>query len=297
MRIADALHRAARRLRAIVDRLRRRSLALAAAGLGTLACDHGATRLDLTAPAVAVAPPVDAGPVAVAPPPAEEPIGRFQMTFYFIIHEAEMTPANDNAVAPPDAGVEGAEVTLAAAAPGGDLVPLNDQACRPLAHVTRAFAAQVQLQGTGKLRDGRLVNVATRCQCGRPCFHIVAASKEWGTGGSGKPLSPFRSVAVDPAVVPLGTTLYIPALDGVRMPGPRGVGGFIHDGCVIAVDTGGGIDGHQLDLFVGRRAYYKALARKGGSHGWAKSVEVWRGRGRCEYMGAGKVRRAAAGGT
>jgi 3D (Asp-Asp-Asp) domain-containing protein len=176
-------------------------------------------------------------------------------------------------------------------------VPLNDQHCRPLAHVTRAFAAQVQLQGTGKLRDGRLVNVATRCQCGRPCFHIVAASKEWGTGGSGKPLSPFRSVAVDPAIVPLGTTLYIPALDGVRMPGPRGVGGFIHDGCVIAVDTGGGIDGHQLDLFVGRRAYYKALARKGGSHGWAKSVEVWRGRGRCEYMGAGKVRRAAAGGT
>lgn len=309
MRIADALHRAARRLRAIVDRLRRRSLALAAAGLGVLACDHGATRLDLTAPAVAVAPAIDAGlEVAPPPPPAEEPIGRFQMTFYFIIHEAEMTPANDNAVAgsavagsavagAPDAGVDSTEVTLAAAGPGGDLVPLNDQRCRPLAHVTRAFADQVQLQGTGKLRDGRLVNVATRCQCGRPCFHIVAASKEWGTGGSGKPLSPFRSVAVDPAIVPLGTTLYIPALDGVRMPGPRGVGGFIHDGCVIAVDTGGGIDGHQLDLFVGRRAYYKALARKGGSHGWAKSVEVWRGRGRCEYMGAGKVRRAAAGGT
>jgi hypothetical protein len=100
MRIADALHRAARRLRAIVDRLRRRSLALAAAGLGVLACDHGATRLDLTAPAVAVAPAIDAGlEVAPPPPPAEEPIGRFQMTFYFIIHEAEMTPANDNAVA------------------------------------------------------------------------------------------------------------------------------------------------------------------------------------------------------
>jgi hypothetical protein len=114
------------------------------------------------------------------------------MTFYFIIHEAEMTPANDNAVAgpavagsagAPDAGVDSTEVTLAAAGPGGDLVPLNDQHCRPLAHVTRAFADQVQLQGTGKLRDGRLVNVATRCQCGRPCFHIVAASKEWGTGG------------------------------------------------------------------------------------------------------------------
>lgn len=292
MRIADALHRAARRLRAIVERLRRRSMALAAAGLGLYACEPGSTRVSPAAiPSVAAPAPAIAA-VPPAPPPApEQPLGNFQMTFYFIIHEAEMAPANDNR----DEVLAAADPS--ALAPAVDLVPLRDQSCEPLAHVTPGFAAQVQMQGTGKLRDGRLVNVATRCKCGKPCFHIVHASKTWGTGGTGKPLAPFRSVAVDPAVVPLGTTLYIPALDGVRMPGPRGVGGFIHDGCVIAVDTGGGIDGHQLDLFVGRRAYYRALARRGGSHGWSKSVEVWRGRGRCEYMGQGKVRRAAAGGS
>ena len=297
MRITDALHSAARALRAIVDRLRRRSLAWAAAGLALTTCERGGQRLDLTPPAALVVPAVSAVPT---PPPAppEQPLGKFQMTFYFIIHEAEMdapraltgAAANDNAA---DVSLAAIGAPLAVTAPAPDLVPLNDQACVPLAHVTRAFAAQVSMQGTGKLRDGRLVNVATRCQCGRPCFHIVPSHREWGTGGSGRSLVPFRSVAVDPAVVKMGSMLYIPALDGARMPGPRGVGGFVHDGCVVAVDTGGGIDGHQLDLFVGRRAYYKALARRGGSHSWSKRVEVWNGNGRCEQKG-GKVRRTVA---
>ena len=294
MRITDALHRAARALRATLDRFRRRSVAWMAAGLGLAACDRPSHRLDTTPPIVAPAPAV-AARVLPPPAPAEAPIGRFQMTFYFIIHETEMgaaPAANDNSSA-------GDDITLAAgapvdAAPAPDLIPLNDQACNPLAHVSRAFAAQVTMQGTGRLRDGRLVNVASRCKCGNRCFHIVPASKAWGTGGSGRALVPYRSVAVDPAVVKMGSLLYIPALDGMRMPGPTGVGGFVHDGCVVAVDTGGGIDGHQLDLFVGRRAYYKALARRGGSHSWSKSIEVWRGAGRCTQKG-GQVRRSAAG--
>lgn len=298
MRITDALHSAARALRAIVDRLWRRTRAWAAAGLALTACERGGQRLDLTPPAAIVVPAASTV-TEPAPAPPEQPLGKFQMTFYFIIHEAEMDgprpagasggAANDNA----EVSLASVGAPLTVAAPAPDLVPLNDQACVPLAHVTRAFAAQVSMQGTGKLRDGRLVNVATRCQCGRPCFHIVPAHREWGTGGSGRSLVPFRSVAVDPAVVKMGSMLYIPALDGQRMPGPRGVGGFVHDGCVVAVDTGGGIDGHQLDLFVGRRAYYKALARRGGSHSWSKRVEVWSGSGRCEQKG-GKLRRTAA---
>ena len=91
MRIADALHRAARRLRAIVDRLRRRSLIYAAAGLGLAACDRSGRPLPRPI-AMAEPAPVHTA-VAPAPPPAEQPIGHFQMTFYFIIHEAEMAPA------------------------------------------------------------------------------------------------------------------------------------------------------------------------------------------------------------
>ncbi len=295
MRITDALRRAARALRATLDRFRRRSVAWMAAGLGFAACDRPSQRLEMTPPIVAPAPAV-AARVLPAPTPAEAPIGRFQMTFYFIIHEAEMgsaPAANDNG--DDDVALAAGAPVAAPAAPAAPaLIPLNDQACVPLAHVTPAFAAQVAMQGTGRLRDGRLVNVASRCACGRRCFHIVPASKAWGTGGSGRALVPYRSVAVDPKVVKMGSLLYIPALDGLRMPGPAGVGGFVHDGCVVAVDTGGGIDGKQLDLFVGRRAYYKALARRGGSHSWSKSVEVWSGAGRCTQKGGG-VRRSAAG--
>ncbi|MEZ4400191.1 MAG: 3D domain-containing protein [Kofleriaceae bacterium] len=240
----------------------------------------------LAAPAPAALPP----PPPAPPPPT--PIGEFQITFYYIIHEAEMAaPANDNALA------DSEDQSLAAMGPltpPADLVPLRAQDCTPLAHVTKAFAGQVAMQGTGRLRDGRMVNVATGCKCGRPCFHVLQRHRTWGTGGSGRALVPFRSVAVDPKVIPMGSLLYLPALDGVRMPGPPGVGAFIHDGCVVAVDTGGGIQGQQLDLFVGRRAYYKGLARRGGSHAWSKHAEVWDGAGRCQQEG-GKVRRASPG--
>jgi hypothetical protein len=89
MRITDALHRAARALRATLDRFRRRRVAWMAAGLALAACDRPSQRLELTPPIVAPAPAV-AARVLPAPPPPEAPIGRFQMTFYFIIHEAEM---------------------------------------------------------------------------------------------------------------------------------------------------------------------------------------------------------------
>src|SRR5688572_28522127 len=112
-------------------------------------------------------------------------------------------------------------------------------------------------------------------------------------GGSGQPLEPFRTVAVDPKRIKLGSLLYIPILDGVRMPGRSPVGGFIHDGCVVAGDTGGGIQGAQLDLFVARRAYVQGLARRGGSHGWMKKIDVVDGSTRCTRKG-GKVSRSAA---
>ena len=83
---------------------------------------------------------------------------------------------------------------------------------------------------------------------------------QWGTAGSGQPLQPFRTVAVDPKVVKLGSLLYVPLLEGRTMPGRAPWGGFVHDGCVVADDTGGHIDGNQLDLFVGRKAYFLGLS-------------------------------------
>jgi 3D (Asp-Asp-Asp) domain-containing protein len=117
---------------------------------------------------------------------------------------------------------------------------------------------------------------------------------QWGTAGSGKPLQPFRTVAVDPKVVKLGSLLYVPLLEGRTMPGRQPWGGYVHDGCVIADDTGGHIAGNRLDLFVGRKAYFLGLSGSGGSHAWARHVPVFDGTGICERKGRHVGRKAAS---
>jgi 3D (Asp-Asp-Asp) domain-containing protein len=241
-------------------------------------------------------------PVEEMKVPAEKNLGTFHMTLYHIADEEEVarTPpkkkkkgSKADDVMVKVANDQTAEATMAAGVP--DLVPLYDRKCGVLANVSRPFAAQLALQGTGRMRDGRLLNVAGKCTCPRtPCFHVLPPHRKWGMGGSGQPLEPFRTVAVDPTRIKLGSLLYVPALDGVRMPGRAPVGGFIHDGCVVAGDTGGGIKGAQIDLFVARRAYVHGLARRGGSHGWMKKIDVLDGSKRCTRKG-GRVSRSAAG--
>jgi hypothetical protein len=94
--------------------------------------------------------------------------------------------------------------------------------------------------------------------------------------------------------VKLGTLLYVPLLEGRRMPGRAPWGGYVHDGCVIADDTGGHIAGNRLDLFVGRKAYFLGLSGSGGSHAWARHVPVFDGTGICERKGRQVGRKAAS---
>lgn len=167
----------------------------------------------------------------------EEAYGSFQFTFYWVAHERE-------ARGTPDAYI-------------------YDASCGVLGKTTLAFLRSLALEGTGELEDGRTLNFDARCACGWagvPCFREIA--ERWGIGVEGRRLRPFRSVASDPAVVPTGTVLYIPDLDGVDMPGEPPWGGFVHDGCVVADDRGSAIGGAQLDFFVGRRDLYKLLDKR-----------------------------------
>jgi 3D (Asp-Asp-Asp) domain-containing protein len=56
--------------------------------------------------------------------------------------------------------------------------------------------------------------------------------------GESLPLRYYQSIAVDPGVIPLGSRVYVPAYrdDG-------------HGGWFIALDTGGAINGHHIDVF------------------------------------------------
>ncbi|CAN5905630.1 hypothetical protein BH11MYX3_BH11MYX3_18300 [soil metagenome] len=231
------------------------------------------------------------------------PIGEFNITFYYVTTEEEVAAksaakaakaaraaANDNLPGEPER-----EVELAATAPP-EMVTLYASAasgCEPISEVTKEFASQLELQGTGKLKDGRVLNIWGHCGCDHtPCFKVIES--QWGTAGTGRPLQPFRTVAVDPKVVKLGSLLYVPLLEGRTMPGRSPWGGFVHDGCVVADDTGGGIDGNQLDLFVGRKGYYLGMSGSGGSHSWARHVPVFDGTKFCERKGRQVARKSGA---
>jgi len=260
--------------------------------LGLAGCQSGS--VDASVP-----PPPLPREIAKTPPvvePEPQPIGNFNITFYYVIGEEEVAAkataqaakvANDNKLDPE------AEAELVAIAPPQMVTIYEGGTCNPIAEVTRDFAMQLTLQGTGKLKDGRVINVWGHCRCERsPCFKVTA--EKWGTAGTGRALQPFRTVAVDPKVVKLGSLLHVPLLEGRTMPGRAPWGGFVHDGCVVADDTGGGIDGNQLDLFVGRKSYFLGISGRAGTHSWARQVPVYDGSKLCERKGRKVARKAGA---
>lgn len=109
------------------------------------------------------------------------------------------------------------------------------------------FVRSLRMEGSGLLSDGRVINYAGRCRFGvGTCFEQLDPSTHpFGRGAGQRALVPFRSVAVDPELVAIGEPLYIPEFDGIMLPD-----GTMHDGCVRADDTGGGIKKRKMDFFV-----------------------------------------------
>jgi 3D (Asp-Asp-Asp) domain-containing protein len=161
-------------------------------------------------------------------------LGAFMLTYYWVTSEVDFSGALDT--------------------------PLYDRSCAVLATVSSAFARALGVEGTGRLADGRVVNVDGACTCASPtCYVEVDAAHPFGYGVGGRALVPFRSIAVDKSVIAYGSHLYIPELDGVTMPSGPGHTGFVHDGCVSADDTGGGIIGRHVDFFSAEKAAYLTL--------------------------------------
>ncbi len=156
---------------------------------------------------------------------------------------------------------------------------LYDSSCTELATVPAKFAASLKLEGTGRLSDGRILNYDGACSCPTsPCYLVADAQHPWGYGAQGRALVPFRSIAVDTSVIAIGTPLYIAELDGVTMPGDAPWGQFVHDGCVMADDVGGGINGKHVDFFSALKQYYSTLDAELG----ITSVTVHEGGDRCK---------------
>lgn len=157
-----------------------------------------------------------------------------QLTYYWVASQGDYSGANDTV--------------------------LCNTAGQQVAVVPSAFARALRLEGTGRLVDGGMLNVGGTCTCGAAsttCYVVLdQAIYPWGIGAGNRALVPYRSVAVDRTVIPLGTHLYAPQLAGRLMPGGYG---FVHDGCLRADDVGGGIQGLQIDFFVGEKSSYLTL--------------------------------------
>ncbi len=164
-----------------------------------------------------------------AAPNLRAALGRFKITYYWIANEDKESKGT---------------------------TPIVDSSCQRIARVSKSFRRRLQLEGSGRLKDGRMINRAGGCKCDGACYWVTGEEHQWGAGVGNRALKPFRSIAVDPKQVKIGTSLYVAELDGLTMPGAGAEGGFVHDGCVVADDRGGGVRGMQIDLFAARREHY-----------------------------------------
>ena len=118
-----------------------------------------------------------------------------------------------------------------------------------IAKVTKHYAERVRMEGTGRLQDGRMVNLDCDCGSSFKCFAEIKDTKKyyWGIGENDNALVPFVSVASNMYTV--GTILKITELVGKVMPG---TGGQKHNGCVRVDDESWSFDGNQLDFLAGK---------------------------------------------
>jgi 3D (Asp-Asp-Asp) domain-containing protein len=162
--------------------------------------------------------------------------------------------------------------------PANTWVELYTQDGLFFARVPERFAWSLRMEGSGLMMDGRVVNSKGACKYGYgTCFEQLDVREHpFGRGAGRRPLVPFKSVAVDPTVIPIGEPLYIPELDGIQLPD-----GSIHDGCVRADDTGGGIKKRKMDFFVVTYANFRFVLDQLLNVTWiTPHIEA----PRCEYM-------------
>ena len=128
---------------------------------------------------------------------------------------------------------------------GKDATALEDARGHVIARTTARFRRDLIMEGSGLLRDGRTIEYDRKSH-GKNRFRI--ARSKYGGGRLGCALVPYRTVAVDPHFVKLGSTVSIPQLKGALLPD-----GTIHDGIFLADDRGH-FRGAHIDFFIGAGA-------------------------------------------
>lgn len=174
--------------------------------------------------------------LAVVPSAASavgEALGKFRNTFYYSVQESDYRDQKAD-------------------------TPVLDMNDRSLAQVSAAFKRAMDVEGTGKLLDGRVLNYAGRKPDGN---RYLVTPYPHGLGAGDCALVPFRTVAVDPRQIPLGSLVRIEETVGMLLPD-----GTVHDGLWRAEDVGGSIKGDRVDLFIAEERFDVFLTRHGIRH-------------------------------
>jgi 3D (Asp-Asp-Asp) domain-containing protein len=171
----------------------------------------------------------------------------------------------------------------------GAAVSLMSATCQPIAQVPRTFFEAVCVQGSGSLKRGGTVSFSRRdCPCAevcprtgqKICFDALdPAAFPWGRGAAGIAITPMRTLAADTAVLPMGTVVYIPELDGA----PKNDAGDVIDGCFVVEDRGLRVQGEHVDIFTGFPANTALLNERVPSN---QGVTVVVSAPRCAHLSA-----------
>lgn len=165
--------------------------------------------------------------------PGEGPaLGKFRNTHYYLALESDSPGAAEDVILTPEDEV--------------------------IARVSGAFRKAVDIEGSGKLVDGRVINFAGR-KNGRTRYRITRHA--YGRGVGDCALVPFHTIAVDPNRVPLGSLIRIDETVGMELPD-----GSRHDGLWRAEDIGSAIQRDRVDLFIGENRLGEYLERAGITH-------------------------------
>lgn len=105
------------------------------------------------------------------------------------------------------------------------------------------------------------VSVTYYCTCQR-CCGKAPDHPAYGITASGTRATPYRTVAVDPSVIPLGADVLVDYGDGAGLRRYR------------AEDTGGTIKGNRIDLCVGSHDEALRLGRRTATVYWVDPEEV-----------------------
>ncbi|HTW91276.1 MAG TPA: 3D domain-containing protein [bacterium] len=150
-------------------------------------------------------------------------LGRFKITYYWAVDEAEYPTSRSSAIYLAD----------------GQL----------LGRFSSAFVKAFREEAAACLKDGRRISYLKQANRAQVVDEYL--------GCSGHRLTELRSIAVDPRIIPLGSIVYIPQAENVSIDGQ------VLGGVFYAHDVGTAVRGKHIDIFVGRKQNMDAFTSAG----------------------------------